>query len=62
MTGNREHRRILRNSLKTGIAAARREIADGKWQGWSGAHSLCFRFTPYALAALEDEESTEDAR
>jgi hypothetical protein len=56
LTGNRAHRRILRESLKTGIAAARSEIAEGKWYGWSGAHSLCFRFTPYALAALDNEE------
>ena len=56
LTGNREHRRILRESLKSGIAAARKEIAEGKWDGWSGAHSASFRFTPYALAALENEE------
>ena len=56
LTGNREHRRILRESLKAAIAGARAEIADGKWSGWSGAHSLCFRFTPYALIALDDEE------
>ena len=51
-----ESERILRESLKSGIAAARREIAEGKWDGWSAAHSLHFRFTPYALAALEKEE------
>jgi hypothetical protein len=55
LTSNREHRRILRESLKTGIAAARAEIAEGKWDGWSGAHSLCFRFTPYALDALDND-------
>ena len=56
LTGNREHRRILRESLTSTIAAARKEIAEGKWDGWSGAHSLCFRFTTYALAALENKE------
>jgi hypothetical protein len=55
LTGNREHRRILRESLTSTIAAARKEIAEGKWDGWSGAHSAGFRFTPYALIALENE-------
>ena len=56
LTGNREHRRVLRDSLKAAIAAARREIAKGEWQGWSGAHSLCFRFTAYSLTAFDNEE------
>ena len=56
LTGNREHSRVLRDSLKAAIAASRREIARGEWQGWSGAHSLCFRFTAYALSGLGNEE------
>ena len=56
ITGNAEHRRILRESLKSGITEGRREIVEGKWQGWSGAHSLCFRFATYALSVLEDDK------
>jgi len=39
MTGNREHRRILRDSLKAAISAARKDLAAGKFEGWSGTAS-----------------------
>ncbi len=55
MTGNHEHRRILRESLPAAIRAARKGLAAGKLNGWSGAHSGWFIFTPYAVSAFDKD-------
>jgi len=55
MTGNREHRRILRESLMAAINAARKDLAAGKFEGWSGAQSGWFIFTPYAVSSFDND-------
>ena len=62
VTGNREHLRILRESLQGNILEARKEIAAGKWRNGSGAHSLNFHFTPYSLFAFESEGTSPPRR
>ncbi len=53
LTGDREHRRICRESLTAAIRSARSGLAAGKFEGWSGAQSGWFIFTPYAFDALD---------
>ena len=55
MTGNREHRRILREAMRTGINAGFRKVAAREQHGATGYASMLYRFTPYALYALEEE-------
>lgn len=58
-TGNRKHQQVLRESLKAGIVLGREEITARKASGQTGAQSLFFRFTPYALDMLERTTSSE---
>ena len=58
-TGNRKQQQILRESLKAGIVLGREEITARKASGQTGAQSLFFRFTPYALDVLERTASSE---
>ena len=55
LTGSREHRRILRDAMRTGINAGLRKVAAREQHGATGYASMLFRFTPYALYALEEE-------
>ena len=54
LTGNREHRRVLIDAMRTGINAGFRKVAAREQHGATGYASMLFRFTPYALHALEE--------
>jgi hypothetical protein len=57
LTGNREHRRIIREALKTAIHAGRVALASGEPLGQTGYYAGSFHFPPFALSALADQEA-----
>ena len=54
LTGNREHKRIGREALKTLIAAGLKNLPTENLNGQTGYGSMMFLFTPYGLPLLED--------
>lgn len=52
LTGNDEHRRVMRAALKTAIQAGRQSLAAGEIRGQTGYASGVFHFAPYALPLL----------
>ena len=54
LTGNREHRRVLRESLRNGINAGKTALAAQEPLGQTGYYSGSFLFPPFALPAMED--------
>jgi len=53
LTGNGEHRRILREAFATLVRAGLESVAREDQQGQTGYASMMFHFTPHALHALE---------
>jgi hypothetical protein len=53
LTGNGEHRRIMRVALQSAIQAGRQSIAAGESCGQTGYASGVFHFAPFALPLLE---------
>ena len=53
VTGNQEHRRILRAAFQTMVDAGLESVASGTPQGETGYASSMFHFPPHALWALE---------
>ncbi len=47
--------RIFRESMTAAISANRKGLAAGKFEGWSGAQSGWFIFTPYAVSAFDKD-------
>jgi hypothetical protein len=55
LTGNAEHRRIIREALRTAIAAGVQSLARQEAQGQTGYYSGSFLFAPFGLNTLVDE-------
>lgn len=55
LTKNREHRRILREALRTAILAGRLALANQEPTGQTGYYAGSFRFPAEALEILESE-------
>lgn len=60
LTGNAEHRRIMRAALQSGIAAGRQVIAEGEPRGQTGYYSGVFHFAPFALSLFDEESERTD--
>lgn len=54
VTGNREHRRIMKEALRTAIAAGAKTLADKETLGQSGYYSGVFLFAPFGLSMLDE--------
>lgn len=54
VTGNKEHRRIVREALQTAIAGGRKVILSGDADGQTGYISGSFLFAPFALEVLNE--------
>lgn len=57
LTGNKEHRRILRESLRHDIAAGMRTLQSQEPLGQTGYYSGVFLFPAFALVDLDDAGS-----
>ncbi len=57
VTGNREHRRILRESLRHGIAAGGKALQSQEHLGQTGYYSGVFLFPPFSLLDIDDDGS-----
>ena len=55
VTGNVNHRRILREALATMVPAGIESVAKGEQFGQTGYSSMMIHFTPHALWAIDDE-------
>lgn len=55
LTGNQEHRRVLRESLRHGIAAGMKTLQSQETLGQTGYYSGVFLFPPLALLDLDDD-------
>ena len=55
LTGNQEHRRVLRESLRHGIAAGMKTLQSQEPLGQTGYYSGVFLFPPFALLDLDDD-------
>jgi hypothetical protein len=55
LTDNAEHRRIMREALRTAIAAGVQSLAKHESQGQTGYYSGSFRFAPFGLSVLQHE-------
>ena len=54
VSGNKEHRRIVREALQTAIAGGRKVMLSGDADGQTGYMSGSFLFAPFALEVLND--------
>ncbi|MEX1228654.1 MAG: hypothetical protein WEB58_00345 [Planctomycetaceae bacterium] len=54
LTGNAEHRRIIRDALQAAIRAGQAALAAGEPAGQTGYYSGAFHFPPLALPVLEE--------
>ncbi|MFN0196954.1 MAG: hypothetical protein ACKVT0_09415 [Planctomycetaceae bacterium] len=54
LTGNDEHRRIVREALQTAIRGGQAALASGEPAGQTGYYSGSFHFAPLALPVLEE--------
>ena len=54
LTGNREHLRILRESLRHGIVAGMKSLQNQEAIGQTGYYSGVFLFPAFALSAMEE--------
>lgn len=54
VTGNEEHRRIMREALRTAITAGVKTLADNETLGQTGYYSGVFLFAPFGLSVLDD--------
>jgi len=55
LTGNKEHGRIMRDALRTAIAAGMKTLEAREFVGQTGYYSSAFLFPPFAFSALEDQ-------
>lgn len=55
LTGNQDHRRVLRESLRHGIAAGMKTLQSQEPLGQTGYYSGVFLFPPFALLDLDDD-------
>jgi hypothetical protein len=54
LTGNKEHCRIMREALRTAIAAGAETLARHEAEGQSGYYSGVFLFAPFSLNVLDE--------
>ncbi len=61
LTGNREHRRIIRDALRAAIAGGAQFMAKQEHLGQTGYYSGSFHFAPFGLSALSGSEEVNPA-
>lgn len=59
LTGNKEHGRIMRDALRTAIAAGMKSLEARESVGQTGYYSGIFLFPPFAFSALEDHREAD---
>ncbi|MBM3971365.1 MAG: hypothetical protein FJ302_16125 [Planctomycetes bacterium] len=59
LTGNKEHGRIMRDALRTAIAAGMKSLDARESVGQTGYYSGIFLFPPFAFSALEDHREAD---